>query len=958
MTRSLFRRLTITAALLAMPVVGYAQEAVLIGTVVDSTGGVLPGVTVRAIHQASGNSFEGVTDERGAFRIAVRTGSFQVTAVLSGFTTVTRAVDLLVGQQAALNITMSPSGVAESVTVTGEVPLVEFTQSTLGGNIDPQQMESLPVQGRNWMQLTMLAPGSRVNAVGDQPTPGSGNSRNFAVHLDGQEVSQTQCCRGQPEISRDAIAEFQFLSSRFDATQGRSMGVQVNVITKSGTNSPAGSFAGYFRDAKLRARDFFTGTRVPYENQQLSATFGGPILRDKLHYFANYEYQREPRTVTFRTPYPAFNLNLTGTNTQWTGGVRTDYQISSQIRLMTRVYGFEENRPYEAVTGAATTHPAASERLVRNSQNVLGSLTQVLSSRSLNELKVGYQSFHYDTLNNTVWANHPQAFNGLTRGSPRITFTSFSIGGNIQAPQDTTEAKISIRDDLSISFNARGRHDVKVGGEWLRIRQDSGNCRNCMGLIDATGGPTPANIEQLFPVWDDASTWNLAAISNITRSYTLGVGKFNYFFTRNIPNAWVQDDWMITSRLTLNLGVRYELILNTWMNEVEIQPFLPGDRPDEKNNIAPRLGFAYKLNDLTVVRGGVGQYFGYPTHQIMGNTLGDKYVANVQILNDGRRDFAANPFNGPIPSFEALEQLFCSTRNVPGCQRRGGLTQLAPPPDHSGIPYSWQSSVGFERQLGTLASVSADYVFVGQRRERDDTVNINLAYNPATGVNYPFNDIARRPFPEWGTITQSVFAGESNYNALEASFTKRMANRWQASATYTLGYSRSRDAMPMSGTTRVTFPLALGLGGEYGPAAQEQRHRAVFSGIWDVGYGFQLSGLYFFGSGERFPTSYGGDRRNLGIGGQNRLRPDGSIVPRNNFVGKPIHRVDMRLQRRFQFGARVGVDGIVEVYNLFNHRNYGSYTTVESNAAYGRPSPNQNVAYTQRMLQLGFRTTF
>jgi hypothetical protein len=125
-----------------------------------------------------------------------------------------------------------------------------------------------------------------------------------------------------------------------------------------------------------------------------------------------------------------------------------------------------------------------------------------------------------------------------------------------------------------------------------------------------------------------------------------------------------------------------------------------------------------------------------------------------------------------------------------------------------------------------------------------------------------------------------------------------------------------------------------------------------------MGMGFQLSGLYFFGSGERRGTSYGGDRRNQGAGGSARLRPDNTIVPRNNFVGDPIHRVDMRLQKRLSLGGRRSIDGQLEVFNVFNHENFGSYTTQESNAQYGKPSFNANIAYQPRIIQLGFRFAF
>src|SRR3989442_8571815 len=151
-------RLIVACALLAIPSAVHAQEAVLSGTVTDSTGAVLPGVTIRAVHGASGNSFEAVTDQRGAYRIPVRVGVFQVRAALSGFASATRtAVEVLVGQTVVVNLQLAPGGVAEAVTVTAETPLIETT-SSLGGNVDPRQVQELPVNGRNWIALSLLAP--------------------------------------------------------------------------------------------------------------------------------------------------------------------------------------------------------------------------------------------------------------------------------------------------------------------------------------------------------------------------------------------------------------------------------------------------------------------------------------------------------------------------------------------------------------------------------------------------------------------------------------------------------------------------------------------------------------------------------------------------------------------------------------------------------------------------------
>jgi hypothetical protein len=225
------------------------------------------------------------------------------------------------------------------------------------------------------------------------------------------------------------------------------------------------------------------------------------------------------------------------------------------------------------------------------------------------------------------------------------------------------------------------------------------------------------------------------------------------------------------------------------------------------------------------------------------------------------------------------------------------------------VPYSYESSIGVQRQLSATMALQADYVVNNSRRELFQR-NINLTYNPATGVNYVSTDASRAVYADWGVVNAYLSEGWSNFHALEMAFTKRLSSRWQASGTYTLSVYRDGTTSPAPSIT-----LVQDLGEEYGLATTDQRHRAVFNGIWDVGYGFQLSGLYFYGSGQRFATTYGG-------GDRTRLRADGSIVPRNNFVGLPLHRVDFRLLRRFGLGRRRSIDGIAEAYNLFNHANW------------------------------------
>ena len=731
MARAIFLGRLVLLGTLLLPATARAQEAMVSGTVTDSTGGVLPGVTVTALHEATGNTFVAVTDAAGAFRLPVRAGAFRLTAELAGFGPLTRSIELLVRQNAVVTLQMSPSTVQESVTVTGEAPLIDTVNSSLGSNIDPRQLQELPLNGRNWIDLTMLAAGARQNLSSDTPMGGAGN---FQLNIDGQEVTNNMVQSfGQPKFSRDSIAEFEFVANRFDASQGRSMGVQVNAITKSGTNTLNGSFSGYFRDDSFIAKDFIQDRVLPYQNQQFSVTFGGPIKRDRIHFFTNFEYEREPETFSHSSPYPSFNFDQESTRTEKKGGVRLDYQFSPQTRLTFRGNWGRVLLPLDPrYSGGAQRHPSTGIEVARQNDNITVNLSQVIGSRALNEIKAGYSgySWYQDSIVN--WPGHPQA-PVLTHGTPIIMLRGYTIGqAHNFSYQNIAYDPYSIRDDFSLSFTKAGRHDLKTGGEYYRTYDPVFHCTWCQGVLDATGGPVPANIESLFPVWDDPGTWNLAALSPITRSYRRGIGDFSVNPIENRFAAWAQDDWAITSRLTLNLGIRYDVISGMYAEDVSVEPFLTPGRPIDTNNIQPRLGFAYSMNDRTVIRGGFGQYFGETGFsQAHWTNLWAGQVHPV-ILNDGRPNFAADPFNGPAPSFEQAKAMQNSG------QVFSSITTSFAAPDAQ-VPYSYQSSIGVQRQFGRVMAIDADYIFVATRHATYQ-LDVNLAYNPATGSNYPFAD--------------------------------------------------------------------------------------------------------------------------------------------------------------------------------------------------------------------------
>jgi hypothetical protein len=961
--RSLFLIMTF----LLLPVVGYAQEAVLTGTVTDSTGAVLPGVAIVAVNDATGNSFEAVTDGTGTFRIPARVGSYRITAELQGFTTVQRTgVQLLVGQTINVNLQMNPSTIQETVTVTAEAPLIEVNTSSLGGNIDPTQVQELPVEGRNWMALALLAPGSRTtpgNQNNPLPERNDGEVREYQLHLDGQQVTQDLGTGVQPRYSQDSIAEFQFISNRFDATLGRSSGVQVRAITRSGTNAFSGLFRANFRDDALNAEDPVVGRVLPMNNQQLSGAAGGPIVRDRLHYFGNFEYERAPSTVIWNTPFPAFNVPLSGKETIKMGGARLDYQLSPNNRIMGKWHEGRRFTPFRAVGNAGilpqTNHPASAGFSDEASREALGQLTQVISNTIVNEIKVGYSEFGFDQGGLATWSNHWQARNGITTGSPRIRFRGFDVTPNTNWPRRRAQSVWSVREDLTLSYEARGRHDLRTGVEYLHRREDSFNRRLAGGEIDARGGNVPANLEALMPDPFNVDTWNLAALSAITRSYRVGIGNFALDYTQPKFGAWVQDDWQITNRLTLNLGVRWDLSINASANDIAVPPFLEAGRPHDTNNYQPRVGFAYQITDRTVVRGGSGLYYYEPITSDTLWTVGNSRVAVIQILNDGRPNFTADPLNGrPLPTFEEAQSLFCHVNRRPGCLRNS-LNELVSSVEYSrDLGRAWQNSIGIAHQIGNTMAFEADYVYTQGRNEKDIIDNVNLSYNPATGANFPFDDINRRPFPDWGNISLLTRLGKSAYHGLQTSFTKRLANRWQASATYTLSGFWDADSRPFTGdpaTSRfipVPFATAPDMGGEWALSEVDQRHRFVVNGIWEVGRGFQVSGLVYHGSGIRDASFFGGDERATGADFAQRLRPNGTVVERNSFIQPDENRMDLRVQQRIPLGGGAAVDLIGEVFNLFNANNF-ILTTEEGRRDFGDPESGQF-----RTMQFGFRVTF
>ncbi|MQA28422.1 MAG: hypothetical protein GEU82_01090 [Luteitalea sp.] len=406
--------------LLGFPVLALAQEGAIVGSVADESQAAIPGVTVTATDVATARQHVGSTDERGEYRLpSLPSGTYRLQAELVGFTTVIFPnVELLVGQSRSVPFVLKVATLEETVTVTSEAPLVDTQSVQIAGNVDRRQMEELPVSGRNWMELSMLVKGMTANDVGSN-RPGVARDDQFQLNLDGQQITNKVAGTnlfGQPGLSREAIAEYQIITNMFDITQGRSLGVQVQAVSRAGTNKTAGTFYGYFRDDKLNAEDFVVGRVLPFANQQIGGSIGGPVLLNKVHYFATYEYERQPNTVVLQPPFYQSSLSLPTLREHHRMMTRGDFQVSPRDHISARMTTYEDLDPFSFGGAASTNYPTFASKLGADNLALTGTWSRVISPSLVSEVKLSY--FHYH------WNHTPAEGVALT---PQYQFPGFSV---------------------------------------------------------------------------------------------------------------------------------------------------------------------------------------------------------------------------------------------------------------------------------------------------------------------------------------------------------------------------------------------------------------------------------------------------------------------------------------------------------------------------------------------------
>lgn len=926
-----------------------AQQTGISGRVTDPSGAIVAGANVTATGE-DGSKFSTTTNNLGVYQFpALRAASYTLRFEAPGFAPAERTLTVLVGQVASIDAKLNLATTSSAVNVEAAAVAVDTSSSTVAGDVSPTEVKKLPLNGRNYLQLAMMVPGITSNDVTNSPL-GATDSGKIQINVDGQQVTQNAAADsfGEPQYSQDAIDQFQIITNRFDATQGRSSRVQVNVQTKSGTDQFHGTLYGYFRNSEFNASDSVAHKVLPFSDQQFGGTVGGPILRNKLFFFFAYEGERQPNTV-FDTPTGFAGESFSFANQLRTNSylLRTDYQVSNSHRISVRGTGYTWAVPFNNVTGTAS--PTRATDSTRTSYAVLATWTWIVSPSMVNELKGGLN--HFD------WLNTP-----LVNSQEYDLPGGITVGGPYNYPQHFIQNTQQYRDDMYLLHNG---HSVKVGGEYLRTKYSGIFQQNIRGKATSfSSGVSSLNYDAIFPTWNDPSTWNIAALNPYVISFVQGFGNFNINIPTNAFAGWIQDDWKLNPKLTFNIGVRYDNDLGIFDPTLRLKSGI--QTPDYNDNLMfqPRLGFAYDpLGDRkTVIRGGAGIF----RADIQANQVIDQQIFNGQSSLQPSVQVGVNGVTGinltaPFGSTTAAQFLSGAVPiNAQAIQPLGPTIRT---------PYSLQMSLGVERQISKTWTASVDYV---HWRVYHDWIrqDANEIYNPVTGYNLK-GKVQNSSFT---TINQFITpdAAGSQYDGLQVSIQHRFSQNISASAAYTL--SRLKD----STTGAFYYPNnQFDVANEWANSPDDQRNTLTVAGSYLWKWGISLSGSFHYGSGQAYQVTATGNPFSSTVqtdrifAATARYYGSGSnvqqvvvagipynLVARDSFYGLPIERVDLRLSKTFNVKERFRFIPIVEAFNLFNHANFGAYNTVVTAASYGLPAQNTDLAYAARMLQFAGRFEF
>lgn len=814
-------RALVALAMLALPATSYAQQetATVLGTVVDAQNAALPGATVTVRNLDTGFTRTAVTTAEGGFRIAaIPPGNYELSAELAGFASnVRRGVTLRVGAEAVVNFQMALAGLSEQVTVQADVPVVETTTATLQGALRREQMEMLPIAGRNYTNLLRLMPGAAANNSSFSFGGSRGRSNTWVV--DG--VHNTNEISGfQNQVpALDSIQEVQVLVNGFKAEYGQASGGIVNVITRSGSNDFHGNALFLFQDNRLRARSPYasrTLPRDPNDRRQYGFTLSGPVSRNKLHFMTTYE--REDRDFVSATTSTLPSVaQITGASAATRSFLAAnDIDISrfgdGGSQRLVRPERVAVNKFTARLDHQTSPNQFTTLRYLRDTN-----VDESLQNGSLFDYNGARTTFQSDYLNlNHKWILGANRLNEAYVQVGRFNFTgnalyttfptvavsgAFTLGsGTNNNPDESTLVAFSDNFTLTLPSTRTGEHIIKIGGQVRLLQSDSTFDSNFRGTYT-------------FP--------SMAAFLAGTPSrFTQNQGDSYLERPTTTSAVFVQDDWRPIRSLTLNLGLRYDYdsAKTHALTDVTGKPG-PGISQD-KNNFSPRFGFAWAPGESTtqVVYGGTGLYYDRIILNIIGNArFTPPKVVGIQIDNPAWPDpFLGGTVSVPAPSLSIIDP---------------DLVQ----------PWNWNSQIGYRREL--MADVGLDVSFLYNRGY--DMVGI---INTNAGIPGTASSTGANPTrPDAGFVNKSFYTnyGEMRYKALVVDLRKRYSRGFQGGLAYTLSKTENNAFNFVSSLQVPTQPDL-----SWGPDDTDARHRLTAHAETVLPWGIRFGAIAEF----RTPT--------------------------------------------------------------------------------------------------------
>ncbi len=920
--------LTAIFALLSSAVFAQTIDTATIrGKVTDQNKAAVAGANISLSNESTGLNRTATTDSDGNFTIAnlPLTGKYKITFAGNGFANEEKTgIELRANEAATFDVTLFPQGSRSEITVLGTTDGVQSDSAQLGTRLDLQKIDNTPIIGRKLTNLVQLNSAVRpARGTGDLflnnflfVVNGNGR-RQTSFNLDGS-TSNDDWGRQSifTNIPLSTIQEVTVLTNPQSAEFGRTAGNVVNIVTKSGTNNFHTDLLAMIRPSGIQASQPLANQRTRDELFQFSGIVSGPIMQDKTHFLIGAEGNRQRRSTVVTSPLTNGTI-FDGKYKQGLFFVRGDHQINENNILTARfnLERFTDTNPSDAVGGNNLT--SAARTFERDTYSAQLSETAVLSRNIVNEARFEFQ------LGSPITKFTP------ANSSPQFIRTFLTTFGGGSSTEGESRGAVLLNhqyqfaDTLSLNY---GKQAIKVGGDVDfsssgGIGQEFGS-----GFVQGqfrfktTGAPANPNIP--------TSALTIGDVASFTQSF----GNSNYNIRQYLWSLFAQDDWRVRSDLTLNLGVRYEH-----------QTFT-----DDKNNFAPRLGFAYNLlgDNKTVIRGSYGIFYS----QLRANlgaqfNLGGPTGVFTFTATPGQLGFptSLNPLSA-FPPGAALpaRDIVIRPGRASDYSQLFDVSKLRGYPDKLLNPITQQGAIGVEHDFGSGYFLKLDYVRAHTAKiDRLLDLNAPSSFTPTAAV--PTRTVAAanltRPILPvnngYRRIQVVSNEGISDYNGLQINLEKRIAERFSFLASYTLSKT-TNTVEPDAGNGD---PLDVNRLGEFerGLSLLDQRHRFVLSGYYQLPYGFTVGGITTAASGRPYAITVGSD---INGDGSTADRPfdlnSGTFLSRNTGLGTPTYSTDLFAQKSFSLREKMQLEFRTEVFNVFNHRNiYGRNGTYGNNGFIG-----------------------